>query len=274
MTEFGSPTTPEIAILDGELMAAGEAFIPANDEGFLRGDGVFEVFRVYAGTPFGLEEHLQRLLRSAAGIRLPEIDPRAIESDVARLTAECGDVDYGVRVVVTRGGRRLVMSEPLHDYPPAVRLGFVEFQPSIVLDGFKTLSYAGNMLANRVAQERGFDEALLVAPSGEVLEAPTASLFWSPDGEKLVTPPLDGILASITRSVIVDAMPVEERATSRDELKDAREAFLCSSVREIQAVGEIEGTRLAAPGPLTEAASHALAACVAERLAGVPANNS
>ncbi|MDO8632325.1 MAG: aminotransferase class IV [Phycisphaerales bacterium] len=263
----------EYAVIDGCLTPAVEALIPATDTGFLRGDGAFEVLRSYGGIPFGLEEHIQRLLRSAAGIRLPEIDTRAIERDVAALIDARGTADFAIRIVVTRGGRRLVISEPLGDYPPAVRLAFVEFQPSLILDGFKTLSYAANMQANRIAQERGYDESLLVKPDGEVLESPTASLFWSPDGETLITPPLEGILASITRAVIVDALSVEQRVTTREELAGASEAFLCSSVREVQAVGEIEGRGLTSPGPLTAKSVEALAAAVQARVAAGAANS-
>ena len=274
MSESGAQAgAGEFAVLDGELMPAENAAIPATDEGFLRGDGAFEVLRVYAGRAFGVEEHVQRLLRSAEGIRLPEVDPRAIERDVAALIeARDASDDYGVRIVITRGGRRLVMSEPLHEYPPVVRLALVEYQPTRVLDGYKTLSYAANMLANRLAVERGFDEALFVTPGGEVLESPTASIFWSPDGETLVTPPLDGILASITRGVLLGDLEVVERRTARDELASATEAFLCSSVREIQPVSRIEDVELPAPGPLTGRAAAAYAAAVEARLAAVPAN--
>lgn len=264
----------EYAVVDGCLTPAEEAVIPVTDTGFLRGDGAFEVLRSYGGCPFGLEEHVQRLLRSAAGIRLSEIDTRAIENDVAALIGARGTDDFAIRIVVTRGGRRLAISEPLGDYPPSVRLGLVEFQPSLILDGYKTLSYAANMQANRIAQERGFDESLLVTPAGEVLESPTASLFWSPDGETLVTPPLEGILASITRAVIVDALPVEQRVTTREDLAGATEAFLCSSVREVQSVGEIEGRELTALGPLTKRAVAAMAAAVQARIAAGGANSA
>ena len=104
----------------------------------------------------------------------------------------------------------------------------------------------------------------------------TASIFWSPDGETLITPPLGDILASITRAVIVQGLiaqgvAVEQRATTRADLASAGEAFLCSSVREVQAVGAIEGTEYDAPGPLTVRAKQALADAVAARVAaGAP----
>lgn len=254
-------------MIDGVLTASSEATIPATDEGFLRGDGAFEVLRSYGGHPFGLTEHLRRLLRSADGIRLPEVDVLAIEREVEQLVAARGTDDFAIRIVLTRGGRRLVMSEPLGDYKTAVSLGIVEYQPTLVLDGYKTLSYAANMLTNRLAKERGFDEALLVSPQNEVFESPTASLFWSPDGEKLITPPLEGILASITRAVLVAGMDVEQRATARADLLTATEVFLCSSVREVQAVKAIETTEYAAPGPLTSQAKIVLAEAVDARVA-------
>lgn len=270
-----SDPSAEYAVLDGQLMPINEASIPVSDDGFKRGDGVFEAFRVYSGRQFGLEEHMQRLLKSADGMMLREVDVNAVVSDVEQLIEAKGETDYGVRVICTRGGHRVVMSEELHVYPPSINLATVEYATTIVLDGLKTLSYGANVLANRIAEDRGFDEALLVTPDGDVLEGPTASIFWSPDGETLVTPPLEeGILASITRQVLLDAdIPVEVRPTTKDELFAATEAFLCSSIREVQAIGQIDDVRLAVPGPLTAAAKTAYAAAVEARVAGAGANS-
>ena len=65
-------------------MLASSATIPATDEGLLRGDGVFEVIRLYAGRPFAFEEHLKRLERSASNLRLA-LDFEAVRSDAWRL---------------------------------------------------------------------------------------------------------------------------------------------------------------------------------------------
>ncbi|MEA2145931.1 MAG: branched-chain amino acid aminotransferase, partial [Solirubrobacteraceae bacterium] len=149
-----------LASVDGEIMPVLEATIPATDEGLIRGDGVFEVIRVYDGRPFALEEHLARLQRSAQNLRLA-LDVEAVRSDAHRLLAQAGagPAHGQLRIMLTRGGRRLLMTEPLHESPPRTRVSAVTYAPTRILDGIKSLSYAANMLATRLAQERGFDEA-------------------------------------------------------------------------------------------------------------------
>ena len=243
-------------------MPVEQASIPVTDDGFVRGDGVFEAFRVYSCSECGLAQHLARLERSAAGMRL-EIDLPAIERDVTALIAARGSFDYGVRIICTRGGHMVVKSEALHDFSAAISLASIEYRSTIVLDGIKTLSYGGNVLANRIAQERGCDEALLVTPEGTLLEGPTSALFFSPDGERLVTPPLEqGILDSITRRILLEQLDVEIRSCTLDEVLAASEAFLCSSIRELQAISRIDSNQMTAPGPLTTAAKQAYASAV------------
>ena len=252
----------ELACLDGTVLPAGEALIPATDPGFLRGDGVFEVVRVYGGRPFAFADHLDRLERSAANLRLGRDVPRAeIEGEAARVLDERGGSAFDglLRIVLTRGGRRLLMTEPLPAVGDQARLTFVVFAPTRLLDGVKSLSYAANMLAGRLAAERGFDEALLVTPHGRVLEAPTASLFYVGADGVLCTPPLeDHILASITRQAVLELTGAEERAVTRDEILAAEEAFLASTTREVQPVAAIEDSQLDAPGERTRAAAAAL----------------
>src|SRR2546421_12167969 len=97
-----------LACLDGELMSSELAQIPVTDEGLLRGDGVFEVVRLYEGQPFALDEHMARMERSAANLRLP-LQRDAVEADVRALLAEAGSEDGLLRLLVTRGGRPLAL---------------------------------------------------------------------------------------------------------------------------------------------------------------------
>jgi branched-chain amino acid aminotransferase len=256
----------DLASLDGRVLPVADARIPVTDEGLLRGDGVFEVMRVYGGRPYALADHVARMERSAANLRLP-LDPEAIRADALALLDAAAPDDALLRLVVTRGGHRLALLEPLPEHPAGVRLGSVTYAPTRVLDGVKSLSYAANMLATRLAQERGFDEALLVTPHGRVLEAPTSTFFWAQDG-RLLTPPLDEhILASITRTRLMEVADVQEASCTPDDLSAADEAFLASTVREVQPVTVIDDREFPGARPLTLAAAEAFRARVEAELA-------
>ena len=259
----------ELACLDGVTAPSEETSIPVLDDGFIRGDGVFEVVRVYEGSPFLLGEHLDRMERSAANLRLEGGVPRAdLEREAAELLeARGGDAFDGcLRLILTRGGRRLLLTEPLPRIPERIRLGFQTYAPTRVLDGVKSLSYAANMLCGRLARERGFDDALLVTPHGRVLEAPTASVFWVGDDGVLRTD--DHILASITRDHVMQVVDVEETPISADDLlAQAREAFLSSTAREVGSVAAIEDRELPA-GEVTSKVAGALSAHIEEIRAG------
>ena len=260
----------ELGSLDGRIAPAEETFIPATDEGLLRGDGAFEVIRVYDGGAFALADHLDRLERSAASLRLPEVPRPELEREIAELLEARGGpaFDGGLRVVLTRGGRRLLLTEPLHEIPPTTRLATVTYSPTRVLDGVKSLSYAANMLASRLAREQGFDEALLVTPHGRVLEAPTSSIFWVEPGGALCTPPLDEhILASITRQRVMSVADVEERPCTLDDLRSAGEAFLTSTTREVQPIVAVDDIEIP-EGERTHEVGRALRQRIQEELGG------
>jgi branched-chain amino acid aminotransferase len=250
-----------LVCLDGELMPSDRAQISVTDEGLLRGDGAFEVTRLYDSRPFALDQHLDRMELSAANLRLP-MQREALEDDVRSLLEAARPGDALLRVLVTRGGRRLALIEPLPPTPPSVSLARVTYSPTLILDGVKSLSYAANMLAGRLAKERGFDEALFVHPDGRVLECPTSTFFWVRAGELITTPLSDHVLDSITRRLIIAATGAAERTASFDELADAEEAFIASSVREVLPVHRIERHELAAPGAITSAAADAVRAAI------------
>jgi branched-chain amino acid aminotransferase len=261
------PFSSSLASVDGSIMLASRATVPATDEGLLRGDGVFEVIRIYAGRPFALEEHLRRLERSSSNLRLP-VDLEAVRADAYRLLAHAGagpDHDL-LRIVLTRGGRRLLLTEPLPPATDRIRLGSITYAPTRVLDGVKSLSYAANMLASRLARERGFDDALLVTPHGRVLEAPTSSIFWVKDGA-ILTPPLsDHILASITRAIVIEVTGAEESPCTLEDLSIADEAFIASTTREVQPVAAIDDRTFPDVGALTSRAAQLVGARIQSEL--------
>jgi branched-chain amino acid aminotransferase len=259
-----------LACVDGELLEPAQAMIPVGDEGLLRGDGVFEVIRLYGGRPFALDQHMDRMVRSAENLRLA-LDRLAVEADVARLLASERPGDALLRCLMTRGGHRIALLEALPELPETMSLGSVTYAPTRVLDGIKSLSYAANMLASRLAQERGFDEALLVTPHGRVLEGTTSSFFWVRDGE-LLTPPLDEhLLDSITRRLVMRVTSAREMPTTLEDLDAAEEAFLASSLREVMPVRQIDALELGLDGPVTSATATAVRDAIADELAAAEA---
>jgi 4-amino-4-deoxychorismate lyase len=246
------------------------------DLALVRGDAVFEAVRVYAGRPFRLREHLDRLAASAAAVELAL--PGGLEELAGRAVAEAGGGDAVLRLICTRGreqpgeggpaafaictdipasfeadrarGLRLILLTTAAD--PLVRAA-----SPWLLPGVKSISYAANMAAQRTARARGADDAVLVGLGGELLEAPTANLWWR-TGQTLFTPSLDlGILAGITRAVLAELAParglkVLEGVFGAEDLAAADEAFLSSSTREVMPVVEVGGTPIAGgrPGPV------------------------
>jgi branched-chain amino acid aminotransferase len=265
-----SPTgATSLASLDGEIMPAAEAVIPVTDEGLIRGDGAFEVIRVYDGQPYAFDAHLARLSRSADNLRLP-VDLESVRADSFRLLAEAGTgPDHQcLRIMITRGGRRILLTEPMVTLVDRARVMTIIYSPTRILDGIKSLSYAANMLAGRLAREQGYDEALLVTPHGRVLEGPTSSIFYVTDG-RLLTPPLDEhILASITRALVIEVTGAEERACTLEELFGADEVFFASTVREVQTVAAIDDHEYTGPTPVSDSARDAVMARIAEQLRG------
>jgi branched-chain amino acid aminotransferase len=257
----------ELASVDGTVTPTGEAMVPMKDDGLYRGDGAFEVIRLYEGKPFALVDHLDRLGRSAAAIEL-EFDRAALEREIEALLGEAGAVDGQLRLIVTRGGRRIAATEPVPEHGETLRLATVTYSPTVILNGVKSLSYAANMQASRLAKGRGADEAVLVRPDGTVLEPPTSAIFWVSAGGELRTPALDdGVLESITRNRLIEALDVAEGSWQVDDLRGASEAFLASTTREVQAVAAIDGAELAAaPGPRTLEAQRAFAETLGREL--------
>lgn len=257
----------ELASVDGRISPTVEASVPLPDDGLYRGDGAFEVIRLYAGRPFALGDHLDRLQRSAGAIELG-FDRAALEREIAALLDAAGAVDGQLRLLVTRGGRRIAATEPLPPHAEALRLATVTYSPTAILDGVKSLSYAANMQASRIARGRGADEAVLVTPDGTVLEPPTAAIFWVSPLGPLRTPALEnGVLESITRDRMVRSLHVEEGAWPAEDLRAAHEAFLASTTREIQPVAAVDGAELPqVPGPRTREAREAFAATLGREL--------
>src|SRR5687767_8056247 len=113
-----------LASINGTIGPTAEARIPVTDEGLLRGDGGFEVARLYGGRPFAMEDHYARLRRTCDGLQLP-VDWDALRAEIDALLEAAGPVEALLRVVLTRGGARIALIEPLPARLSAARVATV-----------------------------------------------------------------------------------------------------------------------------------------------------
>lgn len=257
--------------VDGELLDDDTARISPFDHGLLVGDGVFETLRVYGGVPFAWTRHAARLARSAGGLGLgvpAEVELRKAADEVIA----ANEVHEGrVRITVTGGPSPLgsergdapptwvVAASPMTPWPPTVDVVVVPWvrNERSAVAGLKTTSYAENVRALAAAHEQGAGEAIFANTRGELCEATGSNVFLV-DGGVLRTPPASsGCLLGVTRALLLELttrmdIDCEEVTLTPDALRNADEAFLSSSTRELHPIGRVDGAGLAAaPGPVT-----------------------
>lgn len=244
-----------LAVSGRGLVSPEEPVIHVDDEAFMRGRGAFETLRVYGGRPFRLAEHLDRLEASCARLGFGPL-PRGDVNDLVTAALDAAGASEATMRVYSTPGRGdgpvafVVVSELPGDLDALRDRGLalisVEFRPSDLIGGVKSTSYALNMMAVDEARGRGADDAVFLGPGGVVLEATTSNIWWW-TGETLVTPSIKlGILAGVTRDVLLDAVPslayeVTEGTFPVADLTGADEAFTTSSVREVMPVVELDG---------------------------------
>jgi branched-chain amino acid aminotransferase len=251
------------------LVDVDDARVSVFDHGLTVGDGVFETAKVVDGVPFALTRHLDRLVRSAAGLGL-EVDVDVVRRAVAAVLGS-GDLAHGrLRITLTGGLAPLgsdrgdavptlvVAASPTQPWPPTADVAVVPWtrNESAATAGLKTTSYADNVVALAYAHEHGAAEAIFGNTHGELCEGTGTNIFLAYDGW-LITPPVSsGCLPGVTRGLLLEWVPdVVEMTVPLRVLAAADEAFLSSSTRDIQSIRAVDGVVLpAAPGPLTQRA--------------------
>jgi D-amino acid aminotransferase len=264
--------------LNRRLVAARDAQVSVLDRGLLHGDGVYDTWRTYGGTPFMVAAHLRRLTAAARALGLPRPGSAlAWERRTRLLVAQNALGDAGVRLTITRGaaGMNLIPETRARPtvllaarrLPPALdehrRRGIAAVLLPFARDAspwwgaLKTVGHPSAVLGRLAAARRRAFEGLYVTPEGMVTEATSANLFVVERGA-IVTPPCTaGVLPGVTRAVV---MALARRAGLRVEqddipvrrLRRAREIFLTGSTIEVLPVVALDGrpVRDGRPGPV------------------------
>ena len=248
------------AYFNGEIGNYEEMTIPLADRSVFYGDAVYDAVLVLNKKPCALGLHLDRLYRSCAMTEIAFTMPREqLEQEIDRLLAAADDGQVMLYLQVTRGA-----APRKHEFPADTAPNLIMFAaPTKVADkdkrasllsiedlrfqycNIKTTNLLPNVLAAEKATKSGATEALLHR-GDRVTEAAHSSILMIKDGT-VVMPPLDElILPGITRRIIHDicdlnAIPVEVRVFTVEELMAADEIILCSTTQNIVYVFEIDG---------------------------------
>jgi D-alanine transaminase len=277
-----------LANLNGEIMPLAEAKVPALDRGFLFGDSVYEVLRIYHGTPFLMREHFDRFARSLAAIRIEGVDLARLQRRMLDTIAAGPFLEAIAYLQITRGvaPRKHPFPEgiaPLEflyiqdfrdPYTEARKSGAaVVTQPDVRWDrcDIKSTNLLGNVLAMQNAVEAGCVEALFYLPDGTLTEGTHTSFFGVLDGNLLTSPNSNAILPGITRGLILRlakraGIPVQEHVLMRADLARVTELFLTGTTSEVLPIVRVDDQAIAGgrPGPVTRRLQQAYAEEVKE----------
>ncbi len=283
---------PQWAFVNNEFRPFSEAALPIEDRGTQFGDGVYEVARVYRGTMFGLEDHVQRMLQGAAVIEIEHkwtVD--SLRTIFKELIARNDQQDGIVYWQLTRGtaprnhvfphGVEANLMAYTRDYPNLSASWENGIKVIVTKDirwlmcHVKSVNLLPNVLAKDAAARQGAGEALFEREGFGVIEGGSSNVFMIKDGV-LKTPPLSHhILPGITRSYVLQlaaaaGIPAEEAYFGRQELVAADEVFITSTGIEVMPVVEVAEAVIGngAPGPLTRTLQQAYEGKISETTGG------
>lgn len=257
MMRIQDPTT--LVLLDGQVLNAEQASLPASWPAVLRGEGIFETFLVREREPTPLlPRHDARFVHSA---RLTGFVAKS--GDLARayeaLLPHLGPGSWRVRLSLLRGlGDQqhelwTVGPEPKPQQEVVLQISEFRSDPLDPLASAKTISRIGWQVARRRAQEAGAFEAILKTIDGDLAEGTSSNLFLWRQGV-LSTPGLDrGILGGVTRASLLEAckmagISVQERSIAPEELLSAEEVYISNAVIGFVPATRIVGIREDLPG--------------------------
>jgi len=269
----------EFVFLNDNLADADEAQISVHDTGLLHGVGLFETMRSYNGKVFRLDDHLDRLFRSAAALNITITQSRDEMTAAIDKLLEANQLRDGrLRLTVTSGSIRsrnvgedhqpqdtlIITAGQMNPYPNELyRYGAIVIissckqNPDDPTSGHKVLNFLPRLLALREAQTKKTAEALWFTTTNRLAEGCVSNVFIV-HNNKLLTPPLDTpVLPGITRKVVLELarqndIECEEHELVIKDLLEATEVFLTNSIMELMPLRQVEAHKIAdeRPGPV------------------------
>lgn len=266
-----------------------KARLSPGQAGLLSGWGLFTTLRIYEGEAFAFERHWRRLEKDAArthvpfpfdaakvGVHLRELlRANKVREGTARIYVLHNKVGFWQSDEPLPQVDLLLYTAGLPAYREPARLALREHgrHAASPLAGVKVTSWLNNVWNLAEAQQRGFDEVVLLNERCEVAECTAANIFCTCGGNVLTPPLSSGCLEGVTRAILLEigpeaGVPIAEQTLRPEDLFAADEVFISSTNRSLLGVGEIEGHPIpSAPGPVTQKLERAFAAYMADYIA-------
>ncbi|MBM3831675.1 MAG: aminodeoxychorismate lyase [Verrucomicrobia bacterium] len=257
------------AFINGQLVPEAEATVSVLDRSFLYGDGLFETLRVYNGRPFRWRQHLQRIERGAEFLKISLpfsaaalqrqaealIQKNQLPECVLRMTLSRG---VGIRGYSTKDADRPTLVMTVHPLTAPAKGQISQWRlitstlrvpAGDPVANYKTCNKLHQILARAEAEAQSADEALLLNTEGEIAEGASCNLFWIRDARVCTTPLASGILAGVTRELVIElcqslSFAIEEVTIKPAELTQADGVFVTFSSLGIIEIVALDGVEL------------------------------
>ncbi|MDO5375495.1 MAG: branched-chain-amino-acid transaminase [Staphylococcus rostri] len=258
--------------IDNEFYSNEDAKISVYDHGLLYGDGIYEGIRCYSKNIFQIDEHLDRLYRSANSLRLNiRYSREEIKSAIVRVLNKNNLKNAYIRLIVTRGegpigpdpeqckkSSLIIITE---DIPNVHGIESLDKGLSLVIVStrrdsvdatsheIKSLNYLNSVIAKIEAKQSYADDAIILDKNGFVSESPICNIFMIEKNVVITPQASNGILKGITRGNVIEiatelGLQVVERNITPYELINADEVFLAGTHAEIVGVQKINNIRI------------------------------
>jgi 4-amino-4-deoxychorismate lyase len=229
--------------VNGDLIKATEPFISVDDRGFLFGEGVFTTLRVCQGKTEWLQSHLQRLKEHCDQLHLKS--PIITSERIQRLI-DCNQAHEGTwkcKIIVTEK-HHILLIEP-YSFSPWQSCHLAIYPGSIQrpCSQLKTLAYIDRFFVQREAQNKKYEDAIVLSIEGYVLETAFSNFFWS-DGKQIFVPhfSLPYLKGIFLTQVIQEQklLPICWANSQIQDISDQAVVYICNSLTHIRPVIAIE----------------------------------
>jgi D-alanine transaminase len=268
---------PKISYVNGRFINHRDAFVHIEDRGYQFADGVYEVIAIHNGLVLDEEQHMERLARSLASLRIDApVSDASLKLIIQELLRRNKCQEGAIYLQITRG-----VAKRNHEFPKNVRpslvmtlsktperhsmnnrtVGTAISLPDIRWErcDIKSISLLPNILAKQQAVEGKHTDAILVNDEGYVTEGSATNVYMVDSKGTILTHPANhSILGGITRDSVLkvarrNGLKVEERRFTLKELQNAREMFITSTTKGVMPIGMLDGKKIAdgKTGPVT-----------------------